>query len=154
MIWYGPGHCARETQLPAPEWKSTTRRGLAGVRFTAEVEENAVFHLKTLSGNFDFSAREILEDGRIEFPVGPKYLGCHVIVTRTGYFWFQPQAKPGQSILEADDLSNSVPVRDWARMRTAWIAPGEKLSFELEVAESRADFTEQLMHFVCMAAPE
>ncbi|MBO5668261.1 MAG: hypothetical protein J6S43_03965 [Lentisphaeria bacterium] len=154
VIWYGPGHCARETQLPAPEWKSTTRRGLAGVRFTAEVEENAVFHLKTLSGNFDFSAREILEDGRIEFPVGPKYLGCHVIVTRTGYFWFQPQAKPGQSILEADDLSNSVPVRDWARMRTAWIAPGEKLSFELEVAESRADFTEQLMHFVCMAAPE
>ena len=154
VIWYGPGHCARETQLPAPEWKSTTRRGLAGVRFTAEVEENAVFHLKTLSGNFDFSAREILEDGRIEFPVGPKYLGCHVIVTRTGYFWFQPQAKPGQSILEADDLSNSVPVRDWARMRTAWIAPGEKLSFELEVAESKADFTEQLMHFVCMAAPE
>ncbi|MBE6358646.1 MAG: hypothetical protein E7057_05295 [Lentisphaerae bacterium] len=154
VIWFGPGHCARETRLPEPRWQSTTRRGMAGVRITADVEENAVFHLKTFSGNFDFTAADILNKGRIEFPVGPKYLGCHVIVTRTGYYWFQPQAKPGQSILEADDLSGSVPVRDWARMRTAWIAPGEKMSFEFTVPESKADFSEQLLHVVCMVAPE
>ena len=154
VIWFGPGHCATETLLPGPEWKSTTRRGMAGVRFIAEMEEDGVFHLKTLSGDFDFTAKDILEKGRIEFPVGPKFLGCHVIVTRTGYFWFQPPARPGQEILEADELSSSVPVHDWARMRTAWIAPGGRLAFEMEVADSKADLTEQLIHFVCMAAPE
>lgn len=153
VIWFGPGHCAVETELPSPQWQSTTRRGLAGVRFEADVEDNAVFHLKTLSGNFDFSAGDIMEKGRIEFPVGPKYLGCHVIVTRTGYFWFQPKAKAGQQILEADDLSNSVPVRNWARMRTAWIEPQKRLKFEFDVARSDADFAEQLLHVVCMAAP-
>ncbi|MBE6365686.1 MAG: hypothetical protein E7053_08075 [Lentisphaerae bacterium] len=154
VIWFGPGQCAIETPLPEARWESTTRRGLSGVRFTAEVEKNAVFHLKTLSGNFDFSAADIVEKGRIEFPVGPKYLGCHVIVTRTGYYWFQPRIKAGQQVLEADDLSNSVSVRNWARMRTAWVAPGQRVSFEFEVPESKADFCEELLHVVCMAAPE
>ena len=89
VIWYGPGHCARETLLDAPRWESSTRRGISGVRVTAEAEPNTVFELHTLSGDFSFSASDITEKGRIVFPVGPKYLGCHVIVTRTGYFWFQ-----------------------------------------------------------------
>ncbi len=154
VIWYGPGQCAVETRLDAPCWQSTTRRGLSGVRIEAEVEEDAVFHLKTLSGNFSFSAKEILSDGRIEFPVGPKYLGCHVIVTRTGYYWFRNPLQPGQQVLEADDLATGVPVRDWARMRTAWIAPHGKLSFEFEVPPSASEFCEELLHVVCMVAPE
>ena len=153
VIWFGPGQCAVETELASPEWKSTTRRGLAGVRIEADVDENAVFHLKTRSGDFSFSAKEIAESGRIVFPVGPKYLNCHVIVTRTGYYWFQNGAKPGQQILEAGDLT-AVPVRDWARMRTAWIAPGTKLPFEFEVKECAGDVVEQLLHVVCMVAPE
>ena len=117
MIWYGPGHCARETLLDSPQWKSTTRRGLAGIRVEAQAEENTLFTLKTLSGTFEFAASDILENGRIEFPVGPKYLGCYVIVTRTGYYHFQAKHKECVTVFEADDLkSETVPVRDWARM--------------------------------------
>ena len=154
VIWFGPGHCAHETKLAAPEWKCTTRRGLAGVRITADVNENSVFHLKTASGNFDFSVRDILETGRIVFDVGPKYQGCHVIVTRTGYFWYVPEEKPGQKVFEVDDLADRLPIRNWARMRTAWLAPGERVRFEAELSECKADFVRRLLHVVCMAAPE
>lgn len=153
VIWYGPGHCARETLLDAPRWESTTRRGISGVRVTAEAEPDALFFLHTLSGDFTFSAADIAGKGRIVFPVGPKYLGCHVIVTRTGYFWFQEPAKPGQTIWEADDFASQLPVRDWARMRTAWLAPGESLSFKADIADSGADLTEQILHIVAMIAP-
>ena len=138
VIWYGPGHCAHETRLPAPEWESRTRRGLSGVRFVAEVGDCTTFHLHTLSGDFDFSAKEILEKGRIVFPVGPKYLGCHVIVTRTGYFWFRPAPKADQQVWEADALP--LPVHDWARMRTAWLAPGETLEFDADIPTWKSDF--------------
>lgn len=154
VIWFGPGHCAHETPLPAPEWKSSTQRGLSGIRVVAEVEPDTVFRLVTLSGTFDFTAQEIQEEGRIEFPVGPKYLGCHVIVTRTGYFWFLQPARPGQTILEADDLASSVPVHDWARMRTAWIAPQSGMKFEAELSPAAGDSAETILHIVGMAAPE
>ena len=153
-LWYGPGHSARETLLDGPEWKSSTRRGLAGIRIEADVSENAVFRLVTVSGTFEFRAQTIAKDGRIEFPVGPKYLGCHVIVTRTGYYWFLPPAKAGQTVFEADDLSGSVPVRDWSRMRTAWIAPGQQVEFEADLPETHGDRDETILHIVGMAAPE
>ena len=56
VIWFGPGHCAKETLLPQPQWQSRTKRGMAGVRIEAEADENAVFHLHTASGSFSFSA--------------------------------------------------------------------------------------------------
>ena len=59
VIWYGPGHCAHETKLAEPKWKSRTRRGLSGVRFVADADENATFRLTTLSGTFDFSAKAL-----------------------------------------------------------------------------------------------
>ena len=154
VIWFGPGHCARETLLPGTSWKSTTRRGLGGIRVEAEAGEDAVFKLVTLSGTFEFRSKDIRDLGRIEFSVGPKYLGCHVIVTRTGYYWFQPEAKPGQTILEADDLVSGVPVHDWARMRTAWIAPGAEADFEADLPETRGDSDETILHVTAMAAPE
>ncbi len=152
VIWYGPGHCAHETRLPAPEWKSRTRRGLSGIRFVAEVGDGTTFHLHTLSGDFSFSAKEILEKGRIVFPVGPKYLGCHAAATRTGYLWFRPAPKADQQVWEADDLP--LPVHDWARMRTAWLAPGETLEVEAEIPKWKSDFAENILHLVAMAAPE
>ena len=154
VIWFGPGHCAKEKLLESACWESTTHRGLAGIRVEADVAEDAVFKLVTLSGTFEFKAKEILSEGRIEFPDGPKYLGCHVIVTRMGYYWYMPPAKPGQVVIEADDLSNSVPVRDWARMRTAWIAPNEAVEFEAELPETHGDCDETILHIVAMAAPE
>ena len=33
VIWFGPGQSAREEKLAGPEWKNTTKRRLAGVRF-------------------------------------------------------------------------------------------------------------------------
>lgn len=152
VIWFGPGHCACETLLDSPEWKSSTRRGLAGIRVEASVPENAVFNLTTLSGNFEFKAADIQTKGRIEFPVGPKYLGCHVIVTRTHYLWFRPAPKAGQQVWEADDLS--LPVHDWARMRTAWLAPGKTLEFDISIPEKKSDFAENILHLAAMAAPE
>ncbi|MBO5723273.1 MAG: hypothetical protein J6S58_00445 [Lentisphaeria bacterium] len=155
VIWYGPGHCARETLLDSPRWKSTTRRGLAGIRVEAQVEKEGTFLLKTLSGTFEFTVADILEKGRIEFPVGPKYLGCHVIVTRTGYYHFQAKHGADVTVLEADDLlSEKVPVRDWARMRTAWLAPGESCSFKAVIPSRKKAFAETVLHLVGMASPE
>ena len=153
VLWYGPGHSARETALPAPRWESRTRRGLAGIRVEAEVSEEAVFTLVTRSGSFAFAARDILAKGRIEFPVGPKYLGCHVVVTRTGHYWFRPPARPGEIVVEADALTASAPVREWARTRAAWIAPGEAAEFEADLPEPRGDVCETVLHVVAMAAP-
>ncbi len=151
VIWYGPGHCAHETRLAGPSWKSRTRRGLAGVRIVTETEANARFRLITASGSFSFGADELLREGRCVFPVGPKYLGCHVIVTRTNFLWFRPAPRPGEQAWEADDLP--LPCHDWARMRTAWLAPGETLEFEADLPESAADFTEYILHLEAMAAP-
>jgi hypothetical protein len=148
VIWFGPGHCPHERKLERPEWQSTTRRGLSGIRVVAEADENAVFTLTTMSGTFEFTAKQILKDGRIVFHVGSKYSHCHVIVTRSRYLWFRPAPKPGQQAWEADDLSG-VPVRDWARMRTAWLAPGESVEFNADFERNG----EAVFHLVGMAAP-
>ena len=47
VVWYGPGLSAVETKLPSPQWKSSTKRGLSGARFVAQVSEDAVFTLAT-----------------------------------------------------------------------------------------------------------
>ena len=155
VIWYGPGHCAVETPLADNSWKSRTRRGLAGIRVWADVNENTTFKLVTRSGSWEFSARQIIEDGRIVFPVGYKYLGCNVIVTRRGHLWFRPAAKPGQTVYESKDIAerNGLPLRDWARMESAWVNPGQSFSVELEVEADKYDFNETLIHMQAMAAP-
>ncbi|MFA6930432.1 MAG: hypothetical protein WCT05_08900 [Lentisphaeria bacterium] len=152
VIWYGPGHCAKETRLASPRWQSKTRRGLSGIRILAEISEKSTFQLHTLSGDFSFPASEILSSGRIIFPVGPKYLGCHVIVTRSRHYWFRPSPRPEQQVWEADELP--LPGHDWARMRTAWLAPGETLTLPIDVPTAKKEFQENILHLVAMAAPE
>ncbi len=152
VIWFGPGHCPNETKLERPEWESTTKRKISGIRVTAESGENTRFRLVTESGTFEFTAAQIRRDGRIDFPVGPKYLNNHVQVTRDGFYWFQPKAIPGAVILNADQLSGA-PIREWARMRCAWIDPGKSVRFTAEVPPSSADFRESVLHIAAMAAP-
>ncbi|MBQ6470555.1 MAG: hypothetical protein IJJ33_01100, partial [Victivallales bacterium] len=152
VIWYGPGHCAKETPLPEPRWQSRTRRGLAGLRVIADVEDNAVFNLQTASCSLSFTVAELLENGRLVYPVGPKYLGCNVIVTRTGHFWFRQKPHPGEVVWEADDLG--LPCHDWARMRTAWLGPGETLEWDVELPANKGVWVERLLHIIAMAAPE
>lgn len=151
VIWFGPGQCAKETLLAEPRWRSRTRRGLAGIRVAAEVKPEAMFTLRTLSGTFEFSARQIAEEGRLVFPVGPKYLNCSVIVTRRDYLWFRPVPKAGETVFEAADLP--LERHDWARMASAWLAPGARVDIPYRVPESKHDFQETLLHLVAMAAP-
>ena len=150
VIWFGPGECPKEHELERPAWRSRTRRGVAGIRVLADVPETARFKLVTLSGEFLFSAADILEKGRIVFPVGPKYLNCSVIVTRRGYLWFRPAPQTGDTVYEARDLA--LEQHDWARMETAWLAPGKTVEFPLTVAETTHDFQETLLHLEVMAA--
>lgn len=151
VIWFGPGHCAKETLLPEPRWKSRTKRGMAGIRVEAEAEENAVFHLTTASGSFSFTARDILEKGRIQLPIGPKYLGCFITVTRTGFYWFRQPLKAGEIALEPETMG--LPVHNWARMRLAWLEPGKTLEFDWEMENRGADLSELLLHLVLMGVP-
>src|SRR4051812_20382090 len=73
FTWWGPVHSAQETKLHGNEWGSTTRRGIAGIRVVADCTDDAQFTLCTAQGDFHFSAKQILEQGRIVFPVGWKY---------------------------------------------------------------------------------
>lgn len=152
IIWFGPGHTAKETKLEKPKWVSRTKRGLSGIRFVADVEANAVFHLHTVSGCVDFTAFDVEEKGRLEFPIGPKYLGCFIIVTKTDFYWFHQPMREGESALESWDLS--LPVFDWARMKLAWLKPGETVSWKVQIPAQTHDLQDLLIHLVAMAAPE
>ena len=151
VIWYGPGHCAKETQLPEPCWKSKTKRGVAGVRFEAEVNDQTVFYLHTSSIHLQFRAEDLLKEGRLSFPVGPKYLGCFVTVTVTGYLWFRNPLKPSEKAYEAHSLG--LPVHPWARMELAWLSAGNTVTWEDHVPANGGDYTEQRIHIVAMAVP-
>jgi len=152
VVWYGPGLSAVETPLSGPQWTSRTRRGIAGMRFVARADEDAVFTLTTASGTFSFTARDVREKGRIEFPVGPKYLQCGVIVTRTGYYWFRPETPAGVTRFGPEELG--LPVHTWMRTRLAFLAPGQKLGVQISVPESGADCCETLIRLTAMGAPE
>lgn len=150
VSWFGPCHRPTETALEGPEWKITTKRGVCALRFCADVEEDSVFTFDTVSFKTSFSAKEIIEKGRLDFPLGPKYLGCSVIVTKDGYLWFRPQAKENETVYDYDKLN--LPVKDWERMTLAWLAPGEKADVEYDVPKSTADYRETLFHVLGMAS--
>lgn len=153
VLWYGPGHSAKETLLDKPCWTDKTKRGLSGIRVKADVAQDAQFTLQTVSGTFVFSAADILEKGRIEFAVGPKYQGCFVTVTKTGYYWFR-RPLPADAVVFDADTNLPLPTRDWSRMRLGWLAPQETVSFEINVPKSDADLQETVMHTLAMAAPD
>ncbi|MBE6371603.1 MAG: hypothetical protein E7055_05970 [Lentisphaerae bacterium] len=142
----GPVNCPRETPLTGNSWQETTRRALSGLHVKAEAEPDAVFHLVTASGNFDFTARQIAEEGRIVFDVGPKYGNCHVTVIRTGFLWFRPAPRAGETGLDAESLP--LPVHDWERMRSAWLEPGGTVRFSCDLTQGG----EQIFHLIAMGA--
>ena len=127
--WWGPCHTAIETPLEKAEWKSTTRRKIAGIRVRAECAETAKFRLVTLSGIFEFSVADIVEKGHFSFHVGPKYGFCAVTVCRSGFLWFRPSAREGQNVFEAGDLPLQQVNRH--RMELAVLKPGESVEMPL-----------------------
>ena len=128
IVWFGPTMSPTLERLPAPEWKNSTRRGFSGIVVEAEVNENTRFKLVTASGTFQFSAEEIITRGRIVFDVGAKYSNNTVIVTRDGYYWFRPEAKPGDFVLDGCQIT-SLPVVNYYRMDSAQLNPQQTLEF-------------------------
>ena len=151
VIWFGPGHCAVETKLCEPKWTNRTKRGVSGVHVICEADENTVFRLNTVSCDITFTAEDIINKGRIDIPVGPKYQDCAVVITRTDYLWFRPEPKKDEQSFDITSLS--VPCHNWMRMKLAWVAPGQSAKWEAEVKDTDCDYTEQLLHLVAMGVP-
>lgn len=148
--WWGPCHSAVETPLKKTEWKSTTRRKVAGIRVVADCPENATFKLVTLSGIFEFPAKDIVEKGHFSFPVGPKYGFCAVTVCRTGYLWFRPAARQGQKVFEAKDLP--LTQKNSQRMELAVLEPGSSVEIpaDIPLPDIKNSLAECLCHLQAM----
>ncbi len=150
--FYGPVHSPTETPLDGSAWKLTTHRDQAGIHVTADCSPGAVFCLKTAQGQFTFSARQVLDQGRIVFPVGSKYSHCTILVTRQGHLWFRPKPLPLEAVANPVDF-RGVDVLNWSRMDQAWIAPGGGMEFELTLPNfDRGDDDEWLLHLQAMTA--
>lgn len=148
--WWGPCHTANETPLAKPEWKNSTRRKIAGIRVLAECSEDAKFKLFTLSGTFEFTAKDILEKGHFSFPVGPKYAFCAVTICRTGYLWFRPAPRQSQKVFEAFDLP--LEQTNSQRMELAALKPGEtvELPVDIQLRGIKNSLEECLCHLQAM----
>lgn len=150
-LHFGPGLCAKETLLPAPEWESRTCNWIAGIRFIAEVENGAEFHLQAGEHTVTFTAESLLKEGRLTFPIGPKYLNCAIIVNLTDYLWFRPAPKTGEHEIAIEQLS--LPIHHWGRMKMAWLSPDQPARWEQEILPLEGDDGEQLLHLAAMAVP-
>lgn len=150
-LHFGPGLCAKETKLSAPQWESRTCNWIAGVRILAEVQEDTLFHLKAGEYTLDFKAADLQKQGRLTFPVGPKYLNCAIIVNLTDYLWFRPAPKAGEREISIDTLG--LPVYPWARMNLAWLSPDAPAEWTDTIPQKDADYCEQLLHIAAMAVP-
>lgn len=148
--WWGPCHTAIETPLERAEWKSTMRRKVAGIRVAGDCAENANFKIVTLSGTFEFTAKDIVQKGHFSFPVGPKYAFCAVTVYRTGYLWFRPAPKHGQKVFEANDLP--LPQKDSQRMHLAALEAEKsvEIPLSLPLPDVKNSLTECLCHLQAM----
>lgn len=149
--WFGPVLTAKETELDGTSWQSRTKRGMSGVRVKARADEDAVFFVNTASANVSFTTDELVKKGRLEFPVGPKYLGNSIMITLSGYLWFENPPKDGETLFKPRDIK--AVKHKWARMETAWIAPGDTIEWEYTVPDSRGDVSEELVHITAMGAP-
>jgi len=127
--WWGPCYTAIETPLQKPEWESSTRRRIAGIKVSADCDPESIFKLVTMSGTFEFSAAKIMHDGHFSFPAGPKYGFCTVTVCRENYLWFRPAPASGQLAFEAIDLP--LPQRNSQRMDLAELAPGKSVDLDV-----------------------
>ncbi|MGI8907982.1 MAG: hypothetical protein ACR2IE_16005 [Candidatus Sumerlaeaceae bacterium] len=152
--WWGPVHTAKERLLEGLTWRSTTRRGIAGIRIVAQCDNNCEFIVNTEQGQFRFSAEQVRREGRIVFPVGWKYSHCTLIVTLTGYLWFRNAAKPDEIVLEACELKGAE-VLNFSRMDQAWIEPGQSVAFDVELpTQSSGGEHAWLFHMQAMTAED
>ena len=154
-VWLGsPVFSPKETPLDGNEWKCTLRRNVSGIKVVADCEESSEFILTTAQGTFTFSARQILNDGRIIFPIGSKYSYCSIIVTREGFLWFRPAPRRLETVVEPTELKGTKMV-NWARMDQAWIEPEKTVEFDVVLPEFKEDGEKYwLFHLQGMTAQE
>ena len=150
VVWFGLTTSSQSTPLPSPEWRITTKRGFAGVAFTAEGTAETRFRCVTAQGVWEFTGRQILEEGRVVFPVGGRYSLASVIVTRAGFLWYRPAPPEEGCAWEARDLP--LPQLDRCRMELARLAPGAEVVLPLDKLPP-APFAERhlLAHLQAMA---
>ena len=142
----GPVNSPKVTQLSGNSWQESTRRGISGLLVEAEVGDDTVFFLRTASGDFTFSAAEIINCGRKVFNVGPKYGNCHVSIIRDGFIWFRPELREGEVAVDGTELD--LPCHHWMRMKSAWLSPETSVKFQMELSKSG----KQIFHLSAMAA--
>jgi hypothetical protein len=149
---YGPVHSPVETPLSGNEWKFSTQREIAGIHVVVECNQTAELSIKTVQGDFYFSARQILEEGRIIFPVGSKYSHCTIIVTKKGYLWFRPKPLMNETVVEPVAFQGANIV-NWSRMEQAWIDPACETEFDAILPEfQQGDENYWLFHLQGMTA--
>jgi len=147
----GIPHSPVWTEISGNSWQDSTRRNLSGIFVEADVEEKAGFTLYTASGIFHFTARQIIEDGHLVFPVGPKYSQCTVIVTREHYLWFRPAPQSGQQVFEYTDFPGLEQVNR-NRMDCARLEAGQSVELHLDLpAPAPGTGDQTLMHLQAMA---
>jgi len=151
VCWFGPIYTPNETLIKGNSWQNKTKRGVSGIRVEADACDDTVFHLKTETANVSFTAKELIENGRLTFSVGPKYLGCRIMVTLDGYLWFRTPLKENETAFEIGDFN--LPIKTWQRTRVALVKACESAKWEYEVKESPKDVTQTVMHTVIMAIP-
>ena len=146
---FGTGRTPTETLLDRPEWRFSTQREIVGLRFIAEVESDATFTFHTRSCHLTFTAKELMEKGRIENDVGAKYLGCFADITRTGYYWYMQDDKKSHTTYHAKDL---VLVNGtYAKMQLAFLNARSQVSVNYTVKNTISDYMETCLHMVSMA---
>lgn len=150
-VYFGPVYSPKEIKLETPQWKCYNQRFISGIRVVAEVEDDAVFHFETVSKTVSIPVNELLGKGRLEYPVGPKYLCNTVMVTLEGHLWFRMPLKAGETAFEPEDFG--LPCHSWSRMNLAWIEPGQTAKWEYEVKDNGADSNVTLFHTVAMVVP-
>ena len=74
-----------------------------------------------------------------------------IIITKKDYLWFRPELAKNETSFDIEGLG--VPVHNWARMKLAWLAPGEKITWQADIKRSNADYCEQLLHLAAMVGP-
>lgn len=146
----GPALCPEVSKLKEPKWTCSTHRDIKGIQVEADVSQDNIFTLTTVSGKFVFSTSEILSKKYLHFMVGPKYQGCCVNVVLDDYLWFRKE-NPNQTVYKSNDLN--LPLHDWCRAKLAWLKPNESVSWEYEVPKKDCDFMQTVLRIEALCAP-
>lgn len=151
VVWCGICYSPEKTPIPGNSWQNVhTCRAMGGLQVTAECDEHAKFILKNRYGEFTFSAAQLQDNTRLEFPVGSKYGFCVITINRHGHYWFRPEKMfPGMVQFTAGDLPLRTDER--RRMIMAELPPEKEITLPVSL-DAAAPGADNLLtvHLQCM----